>query len=327
MPKSAAGLVVAPLEMDGDGQSIDIVDAPIILGFQNKLGRHRSSEGIAMRNLPLVVVLIAVAATLFLAPSPAGATVVVQGYWPLGEPGTYDTVDNSPNDMSGNGRNIPIKNASAMIPVAGGVDWRAALVGSTHYYNDTTDATGSGGYYGSSVTYDPPEDNVGIEVFVKLISSADLSGTRTIFSTDGDTSGLKLQVSDGGLRASYPGVGVVGSVFTPEIGRWHHLALVRDNGVGTFYVDGVPLGPTSASTPINSSVFGDHFGVNPGGAAGFRGFLDSLRLFTFNPGEFNPRMDLQGYMPEPSAVVLLVSLAGAGLLGFAVKRVGRRRQA
>lgn len=66
---------------------------------------------------------------------------------------------------------------------------------------------------------------------------------------------------------------------------WTHLALVRDNGIATFYVNGVSAG-TSANTPVTPT---GGFTIDAYTSTGsdFDGLIDEVRLFTFSPDQFS----------------------------------------
>ncbi|HEX5219679.1 MAG TPA: LamG-like jellyroll fold domain-containing protein [Verrucomicrobiae bacterium] len=91
--------------------------------------------------------------------------------------------------------------------------------------------------------------------------------------------GTEYRASLGGMTAFAPVPAVAGV--------WAHLALVRDNGTATFYVNGVASG-TSLGIPqpaTNSFMIGAHpqFAVN----TWFEGAVDEVRVFTFAPGQFS----------------------------------------
>jgi hypothetical protein len=87
--------------------------------------------------------------------------------------------------------------------------------------------------------------------------------------------------------------------YTPIVtGVWTHLAIVRDNGVATFYVNGEPVGSTTVPPRAVSDWPSFRAPNLRGFAAGarpekpttynFAGKIDELRLFTFFPGTFRP---------------------------------------
>jgi hypothetical protein len=267
---------------------------------------------------------IAMIVAMFAVASEGRASIITQAFWRLGEAGTVGT-NNRPQDSSGNGRHILNTNSTNML-ISTSVDPRAGFHGSTQSY---LDGSAPGGYWLTS--YDPPEDNVGLEMFVKMDNPAsNLTTDRVIMSLGGSTgmtlfaSTLASPANTVGLAAGLAGTSssaLVGSPYVPAAGEWVHLALVRDNGVSTFYVNGLPFGATSASVPNNNT--GVHFGVNPGGTNGFVGCIDEMRLFTFAPGQFQTS-DLLSTVPEPSSWLLL-GLGTVGLFGLKRSRDRFRR--
>lgn len=150
------------------------------------------------------------------------------------------------------------------------------------------------------------QDNFGIELFVKANSTAGSSGI--VYNGKFGSSGFGL-VRNGSIFQAVLGTnpGTIFGSSTVDIGEWVHLALVRDNGVSTFYVNGI-ANATSLATPL--------FGSNPfriGSGAGsdhFIGLIDEVRIFTFTSGEFTTGDLLINQIPEPAtAGIILGSLA------------------
>ncbi|MCI0747523.1 MAG: LamG domain-containing protein, partial [Verrucomicrobia subdivision 3 bacterium] len=81
-------------------------------------------------------------------------------------------------------------------------------------------------------------------------------------------------------------------------GVWTHLALVRNNGTATLYVNGVASGSSTASPNMPAGSFA--IGAQPQSLAAefFAGALDEVRVFSFNPGQFSP--DGLSYQPTES---------------------------
>jgi hypothetical protein len=97
--------------------------------------------------------------------------------------------------------------------------------------------------------------------------------------------GILQDGSSGHFIALFGGVVVMDSNLVPT-NQWTHLALVRDSGTATFYVNGVAGGTTSgAPFPPNGSFAIGAVPENP--ATGlFNGQIDEVRAFTFAPGAF-----------------------------------------
>jgi hypothetical protein len=83
---------------------------------------------------------------------------------------------------------------------------------------------------------------------------------------------------------------------------WQHLQVVRNNGVSTFYIDGVAQSHQTTAAPDTWA--GPHLAVNPGGAPVFFGNIDELTISS---------------VPEPSTIVL-VAAALIGLLAYAWRK-------
>lgn len=202
--------------------------------------------------------------------------ISVQAWYQLGDNG--QGTNNRPSDSSSNGRNFTGNVNSATISPNGG-----------GYSNDAF-YTFNGvdqGYFG--VGYDAPENNVGIEVWVR---TSDLAQTNHhVFGTGSNVNGLNIGYDASGSAGWFGAVagktfvGTVGSSNYTS-GEWIHLALVRDYGVTTFYVNGVASG-TSTVNPFNATQ--PHLAINAGGAVGgyFGGDIAEARIFTFDPGQFN----------------------------------------
>jgi hypothetical protein len=162
-------------------------------------------------------------------------------------------------------------------------------------------------------------DNFGIEAWVFSTSTAG----NAVIAYNGNTgaSGWGLFRSGGTYAYLYGGV-VFGGSSPVQLNTWTHLALVRDSGVTTFYVNG-RVNDTNGGGP-NPPAGGFGVGINPTVAQEFmNGSIDEVRVFTFAPGTFTPAALL---LPSPSkvpasspATLLLLALALA-LAGAVVLR-------
>jgi hypothetical protein len=244
-----------------------------------------------------------IAAAFLLGIAPAYSAITVQAHYRMGDEG--EGANNRPLDSSGEGRDFTGNINTATINLTGG-----------GYSNDayyTFNGTNQG-YF--DIGYDAPEDNVGVEVWVRTSDLAQVN--RTLFSTGSNLDGISI-----GYDAT-PGIGWFGAVsnvaFVGTVGvanysagDWIHLAIVRDGGTSTFYVNGVS-GGTSAATPNNATL--THMAVNAGGVEYFGGDIAEARIFTFNAGEFSTSNLLFPAVPEPSAALL----GGIGLLALLRRR-------
>lgn len=164
-----------------------------------------------------------------------------------------------------------------------------------------TNPVGSDGV-GWANWFNVARDNVAIEIWVR---TSDVSQTTDFLRTGTDNNNeLRIGLNNGVWRASYHNAGSIGAVDgagqTAVANTWTHLAVIRDNGISTFYIDGIAQSGTNLTTPS----YGDQvlFGLHNSGFTGFAGDYDALRIFTF--GELdNPVAALN--IPEPSSLALL----------------------
>ncbi len=133
----------------------------------------------------------------------------------------------------------------------------------------------------------------------------------------------------GGLSVIYSGLlgnTPVGFTVVPDQ-TWIHLALVRDAGVSTFYINGLPAGSSVAAalTATQDFSLGASYcavcgGPNPT-SQHLNGLIDEVRLFTFDPGQFSPTDLSYQPIPEPAGGILVFS---AALIAIRRKSRGRR---
>lgn len=232
---------------------------------------------------------------------PASAAVTVLNYYRLGDadPGavsgsvanslTTDSVGSSNLTRSGS----PTYSSSLPASSVGGTSNILAI----SFSGASTDA------YSFATRLTDTQNNFGLEVFV---NSSTVSGNANlVYNGKPGSSGFGLH-RIGNLYQALLGTNP-GTFFGSSnviTGSWVHLALVRDNGISTFYVDGIASG-TSAGTP--------KFGSNPFalGSSNFSGLLDEVRVFTFTAGAFSTNDLLINQVPEPGyATLFLVGVAG-----------------
>ena len=222
-----------------------------------------------------------VVAALMMAAASAQAAVVTQVQFRMGEDGSW-------------GSNLnPLSSTNGYYL---GESWDggpASWTTNVKYYH----LTGQGGWYGysdSGINYDPGVDN---------------SQTAHIFGTGDSGYGVSIWFRDGGFEARMDDLTVGGNVYTNTVSSdWVDLALVRDNGTTTFYVNGLAYGSTSVSAPTDSGTY-HQMSVKGGGGAMFTGDVDEARISTFDANHFLTS-DLQ-MVPEPSTF----SLLGLAILG------------
>ncbi len=230
-------------------------------------------------SLPLILPLLAV--------SVAQAAVTPYAHYRMGDgaPATNGG-NNLPNDASGNGRHMAnaATGTPAITPNAGPSD--------DAFYT----FSGSGQYFfGTAAAWNPPEDNVGVEAWVRTSNLSQLN--KNIFGTGDNTVGLNLgfeangEVGWFGAVANKAFAGTTG-VASYTAGTWIHLAVVRSAGTTTFYANGIANGTTTAIPNDATGTNALHMAVTSGGASAFTGDIAEARIFTFAAGAFDPNTDL-----------------------------------
>ncbi len=230
-------------------------------------------------------VLVALVATLLLAVS-AHATVTNLAWYRLGE--------NYPGAGSGQIAN------STTTDLMGLNDLKR--FGSARYTNNVSPAAvthvgsslavsfnGTNQYYSNSIVT-TLRNNFGIEAWVILGTAA--SGQYMIAHNgnaasngwgiywDGDSSSARLSALFGGGFSFQANI-------SRRAGLWTHVALVRDNGISTLYVNGAAAGSTNVTPLTPSGAFTIASTTPSPPAALFPGFIDEVRVFTFAAGKFN----------------------------------------
>lgn len=229
------------------------------------------------------------------------AAVTLYAEYHLGEAGS--TLATTLQDTSGNSRNIATVAAGT---VATGTT-NVYAPGSTAYLD--TSAAGNDGWFQTNLYSALQADNFAFGIYASASSAVGNLGD--VFTLGGSTGSFKLSLTANGWEARTHGGAAFGGTGTFVADQWVHLAVIRNNGVSSFYVNGVALGGTFAGAPVNNT---PHLSVTPGGTAYFDGRLDEARVVTFTAGESTTNVlnALQG-VPEPS-VALLSGLGALALL-------------
>lgn len=226
----------------------------------------------------------------------ANAAVTLFAEYHLGEAGSLGT-SNRPIDSSGNGLNFT-SNAGTGSTVSTSSPFAP---GSTAYLSTANTATNGWYVSGSPALYASlATDNFAFGIYANAAGNTTQVGD--VFCLGGVDGAFKLSLDAAGWVASAHNTGAIGSASTFTPNEWVHLAVIRIDGVSTFYVNGVAQGSTSTLVPIQNNPL---ISVNPGGAAGFDGLLDEARVVTFDSGESTTSIfnALQG-VPEPSVSLL-----------------------
>jgi len=203
---------------------------------------------------------------------------------------------NSWTPVNFGGSNI-IPKATGALPILNTVNGgTSATVGVRRDYSSTPQwlkdsgcvkFDGSGDYListESSAEYDFPSGDWTIEYFSYCTSeptdAASFSNTKSFSSAyrsilvEQNSGNLRLLLSTDG-SSSWTTVGST----TNDLNRWRHIALVRDSGTVSFYVDGISLGSTSSTPYDNANNDTVYFGRNGGDGSGyFNGFISNARI-------------------------------------------------
>jgi hypothetical protein len=250
--------------------------------------------------LALLLVLLTLAAA-----APAAVTPV--SYWRGGE--------NDPGAFAGGG-------CSSATDAVGGrtlqfspsVFWDSMNVGASAAarVGSTLDLRAYGGESaGTNAAIPSLTNNFGLELWVKPQA---LTGNQCLaYNGNTGSSGWGLYLIGNQYQGLFGGVGFVGTA-TATADTWTHLALVRDNGTATLYVNGVAagsLGGAPVSPAGRFAIMGQP--QNPA-LERLNGWLDEVRVFTFAPGAFSTN-DLLLFN---SGVVTTKNDAGPGSLRQAI---------
>jgi hypothetical protein len=223
----------------------------------------------------------------------SSATVTVQGWWHL---------DSSQPITDSSGNNRTFGSAYSTAPPTGGQfggllvnNGAGGPLGGTGYSSlqCVQVGVGVGGKRQSAmwgIGYVPPATNYGIEIWVLPQDNGIAGGSGGWIFSSGDGGGVAMRVNAPGGGNSYIDAFIIGSGATIgnqvllDTNRWMHLAVVNDNGVLTFYTNGIPCG-ASVSNGVSAPSGTVYIGT-PSDNQAYYGYLDEARMFTFAPGAF-----------------------------------------
>lgn len=247
---------------------------------------------------------------------PATATVTVLNQWRLGEADT--------------GASAGSAGAAATVDSVGGFNLNK--VGAPTYSSDVPPRIGSmlsmafngttDQYQNASGVASTLTDNFGVEAWVKW--NAGSPGSASIVY-NGNSSNSGWGIYQYGTMYGLLYGGNLGQSVTPVSNQWTELALVRDNGTTTFYVNGVAS--YSTATGPNAPAGGVAIGGNSltSGTELFNGQIDEVRIFSFAPGQFSAGdLNLPPPMPTPALDARALALLVLGLLGLGSLGLRRR---
>ena len=236
--------------------------------------------------------------TLIALPAPAAITGL--DYYRLGDADPGATAGNTGNSTTTDSVGTSNLTRNGSPTYSSNVPF-SSISGASNSLSLSFSGASPGDYTFSSRLTDT-QNNFGLEAFVNAGSTTGNVGI--VYNGKAGSSGFGI-LRLGNLYRAELGTnpGTFLGTATVTTGAWIHLALVRDNGISTFYVNGVASG-TSSATPL--------FGSNPfriGSSVGndnFAGLIDEVRLFTFAPGTFTTSDLLVNQVPEPSTTGLIL---------------------
>ncbi len=223
-------------------------------------------------------------------------------------PSTGQSIDFDDIVLSGfvaNNPMSPVVMASA--PPASGSNGfpREGDVYSTQFGPNTgVDSTSSYRHYEYDVAGTPTPlitvaDNFGVEGYLYM-NSANVGTAIPIYNGNSNDTGWGFAID--GSQHLMGRIGTGASVFnfgsaTVPLNQWVHVALVRDAGTTTLYVNGAPAGSDSAHVPSFTSQTSRPVAFSIGASftdrtSSFPGLIDEVRIFTFSPGGFVVGEDL-----------------------------------
>lgn len=225
------------------------------------------------------------------------AAVTLYAEYHLGE------ASSTGSDTSGNGRHI---NST----VSGGGTFATTSPSpiSTTYFD--TSAAGDQGRWGTGVFAALPTDNFALSVWARAASAAPTNQGNIFSVGDG---GLAIGLGANGWTAGVWNastqtvdtsntLGIAGgSGFSVD--TWTSLAVIRQNGVTTFYINGVAQSGTITASGTNGT---GYLSMNPNATGNiYDGLLDEARVATFSGTDSTASiLSALNAVPEPSTALL-----------------------
>lgn len=232
----------------------------------------------------------------------AQGAVVLEHWYQMGETGAL------PADSAGSADFTTINGSAASI-----VSGVSGAPGSTSYLYYQPGSFSSGAALGSV-----PSDNFALGGWFRVDTILPSRNDVTLFRAGAFGGGRPdLLFGDGGSgdhdgwAASLSNVSWVGPAFgvenSAEAGVWAHLAIVRDNGSSTFYINGIAQGPSTngAASWGDNAILGASRAIAGQGIA-----VDDLRIYSFTAGEGAQAVSaFFNAVPEPGSMALLGAAA------------------
>ena len=187
---------------------------------------------------------------------------------------------------------------------------------------DTYSMNFTGANYATAAVVTNLTDNFGVSAWVKVRTTTG-ANRAIVYNGDTTSNGWGLYQIGNTFQGLFGGVTMIGNA-PIQTDVWTHLALVRQQGVTTLYVNGIASG-TDASAPNSpSGLFA--LGVAPSALTNefFDGLIDEVAVFTFGAGEFSTN-DLS--FVSPAARTLSTVLNGGNVvLSWPTNRPGFQLQ-
>jgi hypothetical protein len=242
-------------------------------------------------------------ATLALCGFMQAGTPVIQGLWHLGEADAGAANDVAGNattvDSSGNGNTLTLVGSPA--PTYSSFAAQGSSLSMLF--------SGNSNYSGASIN--TGTDNFGIEIWAYATGTG---GNRAvIYNGNTGTAGYGIYQVGSNWALLYGGR-VLSGVAPLTLNQWTDLALVRDAGATTMYINGIAF-PLAVVAP-NAITGNMLIGASQTGGERFIGNLDEARLFTFSGG-FSPTVLYANSIPAtPAPSSLLLILTALACLGL-----------
>lgn len=206
-------------------------------------------------------------------------------YLPLGEDQKTQVIES----VSDAGNGVRLEAVGSPTLSKDVADLAVTAVGS----NSCIELDGNSGFQVDGLP-DPSQTNIGVELWCYALSA----GNSPIFNYGGG-GGIGLAQYKKGCWGVIFGKASIGYHPLP-IGQWTHLAMVLDGEVARFYCNGKPCGEVKGKTPWGYKTTSPmRIGMpNDKGQKNFHGRIDAIRVFTFEPGKFDPS-DLSYFQTHP----------------------------
>ncbi len=124
-------------------------------------------------------------------------------------------------------------------------------------------------------------DNITLEAWVKWNG---VSANPQLICLNGHsgTSGYAIFIpaSTSTPTILFSGIGFAYSSYSLPIGVWKHIAIVRNSGIWTFYVDGMPYSLTNSGATPATPTSGFAIGSSLAGTESFDGEIDNVKFWT-----------------------------------------------